>query len=820
MEKIVFYKKYNYENLPQVMQQYLDIKYNHLDCLLLYRMGDFYELFYEDAIQASEILGIALTQRNKNDKVNKIHMCGVPYHSTKTYIVKLLSNGFKIAICDQLETAEQAKQRGGYKAIVKRGITRIITPGTILEEDMLDNHLPHYLVSVCITKSNASIAYADLSTAEIYVLSINTGDIFHEIKKLNPKELLISEQHKLEEFVAKLRESNIYVNFLPDNIFDYSKSEKIILDFYNVFSLDAIAKFTHLHVIAIGSLLEYISLTQKSSVPKMKTPHIMNSTNYMYIDSFSREKLELTESCNKDKKNTLFFHINNTVTRSGSRLLYQYLSLPLKNPDLINHRLDLVDYFYGNIELISDIREALKNAPDLERAITRIGSNRSNVEDLISIKTTLSLAFKINKLFSDLQEDIINSEFGEDIFIPISTFTNLYLLIDESIDENLASNRKIKISYHLKVENLRQSLLGFQEEISKLQIKYQKMTSIDNIKIANNNILGFFIEITNKNLSKINDPIFIHKQTNVNNARFVTDELKELEYKINNSQSILLNLEEEIYQEICQNILQYELILRNLSLALSKLDVFTALAYLAYQNDYVRPRIVSQNVINIKSGRHPVVEQNLKKQHQDFISNNSFLDHENQILLITGPNMSGKSTFLKQTAIISILAHIGSFVPAEEASIGIIDKIFTRIGAGDNLARGESTFMVEMIETSMILNQATDKSLIILDEIGRGTSTYDGVALAWSILEYIHDSLSARSLFTTHYHELINIPKSLSKVVNYKTDIYESEGKITFLHKIVKGSSDKSYGIHVAELAGLPKEVTQKAYEILRKLSS
>ncbi len=820
MERSIFNQKYNYNNLPQVMRQYLDVKYTNLDCMVLYRMGDFYELFYEDAICASEILGIALTQRNKNDKINKIPMCGVPYHATKSYIIKLLNNGFKIAVCDQLETADQAKQRGGYKAIVKRGITRIITPGTLIEDDMLDNSFANYLVSIFIKGVNVTIVYADLSTAEINISSFKKDDIFHEIKKLNPKEILISEKHRLEEFILKLRENNIYVNFLPENIFEYNKSEKIILDFYQVFSLDAIAKFNHCDVIALGSILEYINLTQRSSVPKMKKPYIINAENYMYIDSFSREKLELTESYNGDKKNTVFHHMNKTVTRSGARLLYKYLSMPLKNKDLIEHRLDLVNYFYNNIELMTNVRVILKNAPDLERAITRIGSSRSNVEDLISVKNILSVSFRINQLLQNEQTDIIKSEFTQTIVNFYSDLSNLYNVIEESIDENLNSNRKIKISYHFKIEHLNHTILQLQEEISKLQEKYQKMTSIDNIKIASNNILGFFIEVTNKNLSKINNPMFIHKQTNVNNARFITEELKDLEYKINNSKAILLGIEEEIYQEICQNILQQENNLRNLSLALNKLDVFTSLAYVAYNHDYIRPNLSEKNLIDIKAGRHPVVEQHFKNKHKDFISNNSFLDSENQILLITGPNMSGKSTFLKQTAIISILAHIGSFIPAEEASIGIIDKIFTRIGAGDNLAKGESTFMVEMIETSMILNQATDKSLIILDEIGRGTSTHDGVALAWSILEYIHNKLLSRSLFTTHYRELININQSLSKIINYKTEIHESQGKITFLHKIIKGSSDKSYGIHVAELAGLPEEVTQKAYQILQNLSS
>ncbi|MBF8247120.1 MAG: DNA mismatch repair protein MutS [Rickettsia sp.] len=819
MDRATFNQKYNFINLPQVMQQYLDIKYLHLDSLLLYRMGDFYELFFEDALKASQLLGITLTYRNKNDHKNKIHMCGMPYHSVKNYIGKLLNEGFKVALCDQLETADQAKQRGGYKAIVKREVTRIITPGTILDEDMLEDHLPNYLGAVFVQATEASICYVDLSTAKIYLLSLHLDHLLHEIRKLNLKELIISEKHKNLDLVYKLRENNIYINFLPANIFDYDKSEKIILDFYKIFSLESIANFKFSEVIVLGSILEYISLTQKSSIPNISKPNIINSKDFMYIDSFSREKLELTESV-VNKKNTVFYHIDKTVSRSGSRLLHRYLSMPLQNKNWILHRLELVEYFYNNIDIMSKIREILKNAPDLERSITKISSGRSNVQDLISTKNILSIAFNLRKILLEEQKDNFLPKFIADGIDKFLHLESIYQLIEDSIDENLLSERKIKLSYHPKVEDLRNSLLIFEEEINLLQMKYRDLTFIDNLKISNNNILGFFVEVNNKNVHKVKDNIFIHKQTNVNNARFITDELKALEYKIENNKSMLVGLEEEIYLEICQKILKWENDLRQLSTYLNKLDVFTAFAYLAYQNDYIKPSIIEDNIINIESGRHLVVEQNLKTKNLTFISNDSYLDDKNQILLITGPNMSGKSTFLKQTAIITILAHIGCFVPAQKATIGIIDKIFTRIGAGDNLAKGESTFMVEMIETSMILNQATEKSLIILDEVGRGTSTYDGVAIAWSILEYIHNKLFTRCLFTTHYHELIDMQNSFPKIINYKTEIHEEEKVITFLHKIVKGSSNKSYGIHVAELAGLPKEVTQGAYNILKNFSS
>ncbi len=811
-----FYRKYNYYEVSASMRQYLDIKYNHIDCLLLYRMGDFYELFYEDADRASKILGIALTTRNKNEK-NTILMCGVPHHAVKSYILKLINEGMSIAICEQLETPEEAKNKRGYNAIVKRDVVRIITPGTILEEELIEASIPHYLATIHFSKDKSFIAYLDISTAQIFLLTVPMVNLVEELHKISPKEVLINEKLKFHNITSKLLENNIPMKFQQENLFELKRSKQIILDFYKIFSIQSIGNVNDGETVVLGVIIEYVILTQKHFVPKLLKPKILNYDNYVFMDHSSRTKLDLIKDNKDDRKNSLFFIINKTLSKPGSRVLYKYLLMPSTDINLINYRLEIVDFFYSNMSITEYIREDLKNFPDLEKAITKVSANRSNTRDLLDIANSIKVAENIKyKLMNE--QNVTVSEKIEKLTSDYIKHYAIYKLISDSINPDLNSDYKIKKEYNPKLHELHDILEHGSDYIDKLQVQYRKETAIDNLKISYNNMLGFFIEVTTKNISKIQDGVFIHKQSTKNFARFSTDKLKDIENQIINAKLLLVNLEKKIYHDICSKILEHEQEIRKLTSSLSFLDVICSFAYLAYNNSYVRPILTKDRTINIISGRHPIVEQHLKFKNQDFISNNINLSESEQICLITGPNMSGKSTFLKQTAIIAILAHMGCFVPAEFAQIGIIDKIFTRIGAGDNLSKGESTFMVEMIESSSILNQSTDKSLVILDEVGRGTSTYDGVAIAWSILEYIHDILHSRCLFATHYHELIKLEKELDKLVNYTTDIYEEENKIVFLHRVKKGSSNKSYGIHVAKLAGLPTSVVKRANELLASL--
>ncbi|MCF8494569.1 MAG: DNA mismatch repair protein MutS [Rickettsiaceae bacterium] len=821
MHREQFKEKYNYQAATQVMKQYLDIKFANIDCLVLFRMGDFYELFYEDAITASRILGIALTKRGKTEE-HEIAMCGVPHHALFNYLNKLLEDGFKVAICDQMETPEEAKKRGGYKAVVNRAITRIITPGTIIEESLLESGTPNYLVSIAVESKAASIASVDLSTSEISVITIPFAEIINEISRLSPKEILLAEKYRTSELASAIGlHLNKRISFQVDSFYAVAKCEKIILEFYKIGDLSAIGNLSSSGVSAVGSILEYVSLTQKSNVPRLPKPKILNYHKFMSIDASTRRNLEITNGQNGGVKNSLFSCIDDTVTKSGSRLLYQYILAPLVDIELINKRLDITKFFYDNLSLTESVRKSLGKTGDLERCITRINMQRSTPKDLLSIKYTIEIAEKIMADFIVLKGINLDKNI-ENIINPLLGLHSLYEILDESIREDasnsISDGKIIKLDYHTRVAQLHDLLENGRSKIEQIRDKYRKETGIDSLKILNNNVIGLFIEITSRHANKITNDKFIHKQTTINSIRYTTEELQELESDMVNAKLLVVNLEQEIYNKICSQVIDNDQLLLSLAYALSQLDVYCSYAISAKEYDYCRPNLTEDMVFNIDRGRHPVVERTLVKSNGCFIQNDCQLSMDERIWLITGPNMAGKSTFLRQNALISILAQIGSFVPAASAQIGIVDKIFSRIGAGDDLGKGQSTFMLEMLETSAILAQATHKSLIILDEVGRGTSTYDGVAIAWSVLEHIHDKIRARCLFATHYHELVAMEEVLPSLANYTVDIKDDGEHILFLHKIKKGSADRSYGIHVAQLAGLPKPVIAKAKELLNKL--
>jgi DNA mismatch repair protein MutS len=820
MQQDKFREKYNYSKATPVMQQFLDVKFNNIECLLLFRMGDFYELFYEDAITASRTLGIALTKRGKTEE-DEIPMCGVPYHALENYLNKLLEEGFKVAICDQMETPEQAKQRGGYKAVVQRSVTRIITPGTIIEESLLEAGEPNYLVSIAIDKNIASVASVDLSTSDISVISLQENEIINEIARLRPKEILLSDKYRMSDLCSLIsNQLNMRISFQVDSIYALNKCEKNILDFYKIQSLKSIGELDRTQISALGSLLEYISLTQKEKLPNLPKPKILNYQKFMSIDAGARRNLEINISQSGSTRGSLFACIDKTVSKGGSRLLYQYLSAPLVDMDIINQRLDITTFFYQNIPLVSAVQKSLKQTGDLERCITRLNMGRSTPKDLLSIKYTIEIAEQIRAEF--VTKCGINLESNiEEIIAPLLGQNELYTIIDEAISENAANSitdgKIIKPDYHPKIRELYNLIENGQAEIDKLRDKYRADTTIDTLKISHNNVLGLFIDITARHANKISDSKFIHRQTTANSVRYTTIELQELESKMVNARALVISLEQEIYYKICSELMMHQEVLMALARTLNILDVYCSFASFADEHECSRPQLSDDMSFEIIEGRHPVVEASLKKANESFIHNDCHLSSDERIWLITGPNMAGKSTYLRQNAIIAILAHIGSYVPAKSAYIGVIDKIFSRIGAGDDLNKGQSTFMVEMLETAAILAQSSHKSLVILDEVGRGTSTYDGVAIAWSVLEHIHDKIRARCLFATHYHELTVMENTLPALVNYTIDIQDNDGTILFLHKIKKGAADRSYGVHVAELAGLPKSVIKRATELLQK---
>lgn len=818
MDVKLFYKKYNYTAATQVMQQYLDIKFLHFGCLLLFRMGDFYELFYDDAILASKLLGITLTKRGKTNE-DEIPMCGVPFHALENYLNKLLEEGFKVAICEQMETPEEAKKRLGYKAIVRREVTRIITAGTLLEESLLDSAKPNYLTSIVVNKSSSSICYLDLSTSQISVINVPFDQIINELSRIKPSEVLLSEKFRSEELSLNIEKTlNVYVTFQVDSFFAKKKCMKIIEDYYNITSIDAMGKIDIDQISSVGSIIEYISLTQKSNLPKLPFPKILNSQKFMMIDSQTRRNLELTSSINSEIKESFFYSINFTLSKGGARLLYDYLSAPLIEISEINTRLAITNFFFQKIQLTRTLRKILSEVSDLERAMTRIQMKKGIARDLLNIKETILIAEKVS---SDIISYTNNSlpENIKELVAPLVNNLEISNLIEKSIKEDapntVTEGDIIKPGFHIEIDNLNNLLDNNKQIITKLTDEYRKETGIENLKISRNNIIGLFIDITARHNDKILNKKFIHRQATMNSTRYTTEELQNTERCMLDAKIILIGLEREVYVNICKAVIDNSSKLLLLGRALSMLDVFLNFAFIADEFEYCLPVLTNEMNFNIQYGRHPVVEKFLKSSNASFTGNDCNLNNDQRIYLITGPNMSGKSTFLRQNALIAILAHIGSFVPASSATIGIVDKIFSRVGSGDNLTRGHSTFMVEMIETSAILSQSTNRSLVILDEVGRGTSTYDGVAIAWSVLEHIHDKIKARCLFATHYHELINLSNIFPALVNYTILINHKDGKILFLHKIIKGAVDRSYGVHVAQMAGLPGSVIKKANQLL-----
>ncbi len=793
-----------------MMEQYFSIKEQYQDCILLYRLGDFYEMFFEDAITASRVLEIALTGRDCGQE-ERAPMCGVPYHAIDGYISKLIENGYKVAICEQLEDASAAK------GIVKRDVVRVITPGTVIDQGMLDEKSNNYLCSIYLDKG-FGMSYVDISTGDLYVtenislqdfVKNSTNDLLiEEINKINPSEII---SNKLTDSAHVDSMVNVRDTLNLDSY------KEIILKHFKVVSLDSFGLTDNYHALmSLGMLLEYLNETQKTSLDHINKLHFYMVGEYLQLDNSTRKNLELIETIRGKKgQGTLYHVIDNTMTAMGGRLLKRWIEEPLKNIKYINLRLDAVEELYNNVMSSNNIKEYLKNVYDIERLISRIVYGNCNGRDLNSLKQSLAnlpdLKTEISGLSSQMFTEI-HSDFDE--------LKDIYDLIHRSIvDEPPVSIKEggiIKDNYNDELDELREITINGKNWLSNLQTEERNATGIKNLKIGFNKVFGYYLEVTKSYLKDVPEH-YIRKQTLANAERYVTPELKEMEAKILNADEQVMKIEYELFLEIRQFINDHVRRIQETAYHIAVIDTINSLSIAAVKNNYVRPEMNTKGYINITDGRHPVIEKIMKNEM--FVPNDTYIDKkEHRMSIITGPNMAGKSTYMRQVALITLLAHVGSFVPAKKAEISVVDKIFTRVGASDDLSQGQSTFMVEMSEVSNILQNATSDSLLILDEIGRGTSTYDGLSIAWSVVEYITKKIKAKTLFATHYHELSELESKLNSVKNYKILIKEDDDKITFLRKITEGSIDRSYGIQVANLAGLPEDVVGRAKEILKQL--
>lgn len=802
-----------------MMQQYMGIKDQHKDSILFFRLGDFYEMFYNDALTASKVLEITLTGKNCGME-EKAPMCGIPFHSSKGYIAKLVESGYKVAICEQVEPPSS-------KGIVKREVVRIVTPGTVIDNDMLDDKQNNYLGSVTILKNSCSLSYVDVSTGNMLSTEFNDPinnnnivSLYNELCKINPSEILSNKDlekifmtHKLNSLDHLLK--NLTVVEQGTDI-DYYKN--MLKDHFKVISLEVFGLYPEYKasVLSLGNLLEYLYSTQKISLDHINHLSCYKTDDYMIIDNSTRRNLELTEPIRgTDRKNTVFNVIDYTKTAMGARKLKKWLLEPLQNIETITNRHDAVGILYNNIIISNNIREHMKQVYDIERLVSKITYGNCNARDINALSQSIRILPDLKANISSLDTTLFN-----EISQEMDTLHDIHEMIATSIVENppvtLKEGNLVRNGYSKELDELRNISLNGKEWLNKLIDNEREKTGIKNLKIGFNKIFGYYIEVTKSYLKLVPDE-YTRKQTLANAERYITPELKDMEVKILNAESKIIELEYDIFNEIRLFIKNQIERIQNSSNIVSTVDSLNSLCIAALKNGYTRPEMTIDGIINIVNGRHPVIEKVLRDER--FIENSTYLDKtENRFSIITGPNMAGKSTYMRQVALITILAHIGSFVPAEKASISIVDKLFSRVGASDDLSSGHSTFMVEMSEVSNIINNATKNSLIILDEIGRGTSTYDGLSIAWSVTEYIANTIKAKTLFATHYHELSELENNMSGINNYKIMIKESGENIIFLRKITKGSIDKSYGIQVARLAGLPKNIINRSFELLEKL--
>lgn len=804
--------------ITPMMAQYFEIKNTYPDYLLFYRMGDFYELFFDDALCASKALDITLTKRGKNEG-KEIPMCGVPFHAYESYLARLVKQGYKIAICEQVEKPKEAKKRGA-NALVKREVVRLVTAGTLTEDTLLESSRHNYLLCAVEDGQKIGLSWVDISTGDFLTQLVEKNAFFTTLVQLNPSEIIMSEEaQNCKNLKNIILEYKNIITFLPCARFSYLNMKERMEKFFSINLLDSFGSFTRSEISAAGALIDYLLLTQKGKFPNLKKPHQVVQEQFMSIDASTRNGLELFHSNTQKNGKGLFSIINKTVTNAGARLLGDFLSAPLKNAFEINQRLMGVEFFYKQTDIRLKIREKLKTLSDMDRALARLSIGRGGPKDLATIRDSLMILPSVNGLFvHSILPDILKI-YKDNLSIYDDLADDLFRALKPELPVLIREGGFIASGYFQKLDDLRYTKEHSRKLLADLTENYICATGINSLKIVYNNLLGYFIEVPSKYASQLlNKDPFIHRQTTANTIRFTTRELNQLDDDLRNASEKAIELEMEIFNTFVQKIISRIDDLHKTSEALAFFDVMSALGELAVDENYCLPIVDNSTIFNIQQGRHPVVEKSLQEQHISFISNDCVLKDAERLWLLTGPNMAGKSTFLRQNAIIAIMAQMGSFVPALSAHIGVIDKVFSRVGASDDLARGQSTFMVEMVETATILNQATEHSLVILDEIGRGTATFDGLSIAWAVVEYLHDQCQCRTLFATHYHELTALKKQLSNMALYTMAIKEWQGDVVFLHSVEVGAVDKSYGIHVGKLAGLPLVVIKRAEMILKIL--
>lgn len=806
------------QKLSPMMQHYMAVKEQYPDCFLFYRLGDFYEMFFDDAVEGAKILELTLTGRDCGLE-ERAPMCGVPYHSVDTYINKLIHAGHKVAICEQMEDPALAK------GLVERSVVRVITPGTVIEEEILDASKNNYLVAVNYAKNGIGFAYCDISVGsfvacELYGPSMST-DLCDELCRLNPTEILANESMFENAVLTKRLKSSYYLEKEPDIRFHAGQAAERLQSHFKVASLSGYGlEGKPLATGAAGALLHYLEETQKNSLSHLHGLRYLSRTGYMQLDESTRRNLELTEPIRFDgnHKQTLLYLLNATRTKMGARMLRTWIDCPLQSFEEINRRLDAVTVLYGDMRTRKSLRSSLDAIYDIERLTSKIAYGSVNGRDCVALANSLRQIVPICMLLGGIPAQAI-----DEITRGLDPMEDVVSLIDSAIDPNPPVNLKdgglIRTGYNKEVDELRSIAKDSKRWLEELIAREREATGIKTMRIGYNRVFGYYIEVT-KSFTGLVPYYFERRQTLANAERYITPELKELEEKILGASDKLLTIESELFAKIKEALqLTTDRLQKNARL-LAELDIYQSFAEVAVANRYVRPLISKEPVLNITGGRHPIVERGIK---DGFIPNDVTMDvTDNRLLIITGPNMAGKSTYMRQVALITLMAHLGCYVPADSAEIGIVDRIFTRIGASDSLASGQSTFMVEMSEMANIVNNASKNSLLILDEIGRGTSTYDGLSIAWSVLEYIANPVlcGAKTLFATHYHELSELEGKLAGVVNYRITVKEIGEDILFLRKIVRGSADKSFGIQVAKLAGLPDEIVTRAKEILSDIES
>lgn len=805
---------FTYEKLTPMLKHYVDVKQNFKDALLLYRVGDFYETFFDDAIITSKALALTLTGKECGHE-KKAPMCGVPHHVIDNYVSKLVKKGYKVALCDQIEDPKQAK------GLVKRAITRVITPGTITDMESLDNRENNYLLSIFQNKFGLSLSYCDISTGALFTIELKGSDDFiakqsiDQIEKINPSEIIINENYSLKDLSKYLNQNtNIFKNYIEDDLKYEQRSETIV----NYLGEENIKKIENkrLSIVSLANLLNYIYKFYDDKLRHINNIEVLEISNYLELEANTRSNLELHRNLNNNSKDdTVLKILDRADTVMGSRIINEWLERPLVDIERINRRLDIVEYFYNSPIDSQNISNYLNDIYDLERLVAKISYKRANARDLISLKNSLKNIPKLKKYLEKSEDENIAN-----LGLNIPNVENLYEILRNSIVDDppisITEGGIIKESFSEDLDILKNESEGAVNKLTQYESEQRDKTGIKNYKIVFNKNNGYSIEITKSNLDKVPDN-YIRKQTLKNQERYTTETLENLSNLILGGKDKVNDLEYQIFNQIRDEILDQTLMLQSLAKMIANIDGLNTLARVAVLNNYVRPRLTNKNEITIRDGRHPVIENNLKEN--EFIANDTKIGQaDNLIQIITGPNMAGKSTYMRQMAIIIILAQMGSFVPASFAEIGVCDKVFTRIGASDNISKGESTFMLEMNEVSNILKNATSHSFVILDEVGRGTSSDDGLSISMSLVEYISKKTRFKTVFATHFHELTILENELDNVKNLKIEILNEDNNLVFLRKIKEGKSDRSYGIEVAKLSGLPDELIKNAQKFMKKI--